>query len=228
MKKFIIYGGSSYPDTHDKNRYRLPAIYKFNPEKINMYKGIPKENYNDIILFNDNSYFELGNVVPLIQLKLLNIQNKYLNKKDAEKDIGNINNFFYEEIWKEKESFIKKEHLNLHNVYNYWIITNFRNILMQKARRQIKYYSDSIDFFGAILNKPDIFIQRILNLIFHALVLKFKGDWAFFVPKGEQSYIYSARYHGLDYIDFNLEKLIPLKSRGNKYIYLRKLVTNVF
>ena len=106
-----------------------------------MYKGIPKENYNDIILFNDNSYFELGNVVPLIQLKLLNIQNKYLNKKDAEKDIGNINNYFYEEIWKEKESYIKKEHLNLHNVYNYWIITNFRNILMQKARRQIKYYS---------------------------------------------------------------------------------------
>jgi len=226
MKKFIIYGGFSYPDTHDKNRYRLPAIYKFNPEKIKMYKGIPKDIYNDVILFNDDSKIELGNVVPLIQIKLLNIQNKYLNKKDAEKDIGNINKFFYEELWENKESYIKMEHLNIHNVYNNWIVANFRNILMQKARRQIKYYYDSIDFFGAILNKPEIFIQRILNLIFHALVLKFKGDWAFFVPKGEQSYIVSARYNGIDYYDFNLEKLIPERTRGNKYIYLRKLVTS--
>ena len=82
MNKFKIhYGGTSYVDTYDKNRYKLPHIYRFNPSKIKFYKGISKDEYNDVITFNDDTKFELGNIVPLIQITLLNIQNYYLHKE---------------------------------------------------------------------------------------------------------------------------------------------------
>ena len=63
MNKFKIhYGGTSYVDTYDKNRYKLPHIYRFNPSKIKFYKGISKDEYNDVITFNDDTKFELGNI----------------------------------------------------------------------------------------------------------------------------------------------------------------------
>ena len=227
MNKFKIhYGGTSYVDTYDKNRYKLPHIYRFNPSKIKFYKGISKDEYNDVITFNDDTKFELGNIVPLIQITLVNIQNYYLHKENAEKNIDNINYFFAYDIWEKKNSYIDKKNINKFNLYTNWMYANFKNIIKQKALRQINNYSNSIDFFGAVLNQPHIFIQRILNMFFNSLILRFKGSWAFKRQyKGMQQYIVSARYYGIDYRDFDLEKLIPSNHRANKYIYLKKLVT---
>lgn len=226
MTKFIIhYGGTSYVDTHDKNRYRLPDLFKFNLEKIKSYSGIPKELYNDIIAMQDNSLIELGNAIPLIQITLINIQNIYLNKEDSESNINNINNFFINEIWNYKNSYIDKNLLTKPNEYSVWLVTNFKNVLQNKAREQYYYYKDSSDFFGAILNEPYIFIERILNMILTSMMIRFKGKWIFDRTKyGYQDPIVSSRYRGIDLYEFNLEKIIPLSKRNNKYIYLKKLV----